>query len=316
MSFPFGSRPIRLAMLGMVEGNGHPYSWSAIINGRYDATLMADCGYPVIPQYLGAQPKENLGIEGVEVTHVWCDQPADADRVAAACFIPNVVERPEDVLGQVDAVIIPTDKGFEHVRRARPFIHAGLPVFIDKPLCDNREDLAQFIAWHAEGKPFLSTSAMRYDPDFAALKQCVGDVGHPRLVTMTTPKSWQRYGIHALEGIYSLLRPGGWQWVVNSGTEEAAIVHARHADGIDVVVAAINDMYGAFCCLNVYGTMGRAAAAAQDTFTAFKTQLVAFIQYLRTGQSPVTFDETVELMKLVIAGIESRQAGGLRIAIT
>ena len=27
---------IRLAMLGMVDGNGHPFSWSAIINGRYD----------------------------------------------------------------------------------------------------------------------------------------------------------------------------------------------------------------------------------------------------------------------------------------
>lgn len=26
---------IRLAMLGMLEDNGHPYSWSAIING-YD----------------------------------------------------------------------------------------------------------------------------------------------------------------------------------------------------------------------------------------------------------------------------------------
>ena len=48
---------IRLAMLGMVEGNGHPFSWSAIINGRYDAEAMARCGYPVIPQYLGAQPR-------------------------------------------------------------------------------------------------------------------------------------------------------------------------------------------------------------------------------------------------------------------
>ena len=32
---------IRLAMLGMVDGNGHPYSWSAILNGRYDAAAMA-----------------------------------------------------------------------------------------------------------------------------------------------------------------------------------------------------------------------------------------------------------------------------------
>ena len=31
---------IRLAMLGMVDGNGHPYSWSAIFNG-YDPEDMA-----------------------------------------------------------------------------------------------------------------------------------------------------------------------------------------------------------------------------------------------------------------------------------
>ena len=90
---------IRLAMLGMVDGNGHPYSWGAIINGRYDAQAMADCGFPVIPQYLGAERPENLGIPGVQVTHVWCDDPADAAKVARASFIPHVVQRPEDVIG-------------------------------------------------------------------------------------------------------------------------------------------------------------------------------------------------------------------------
>ena len=32
--------PLRLAMLGLIPGNGHPYSWSAIING-YDRAAMA-----------------------------------------------------------------------------------------------------------------------------------------------------------------------------------------------------------------------------------------------------------------------------------
>lgn len=303
-------------MIGMVEGNGHPYSWSAIINGRYDADTMAQCGYPVIPQYLGAQPKESLGIDGVEVTHVWCDDPADARRVAEACFIGKAVDRPEDVLGEVDAVVIATDKGWEHVDRARPFIEAGLPVFIDKPLCDNREDLDQFIRWRREGKAFLSTSAMRYDKDFVALAERIpAEVGQPRLITMTTPKSWERYGIHALEGFYPLLQPGGWQWVANTGAEDANIVHARHADGVDCVIAAVNDMYGAFCCLNVYGTKGRLSAAHRDTFHAFKTQLEAFVRYLRTGESPVPFTETVELIRIIIAGIESRANGGKRMEL-
>ena len=50
MALVKGPESIRLAMVAMVEGNGHPYSWSAIINGRYDAEAMASRGYPVIPE--------------------------------------------------------------------------------------------------------------------------------------------------------------------------------------------------------------------------------------------------------------------------
>lgn len=307
---------IRLAMLGMVEGNGHPYSWSAIINGRYDARAMADCGYPVISQYLDAEPKENLGIRGVQVTHVWCDDPSDAAKVAKSAYIPNVVDKPENVIGLVDAVVIPTDKGWEHVDRARPFVEAGLPVLIDKPLCDREDHLQQFVAWQRDGKAILSTSAMRYAKEFAAVrKQMPEAVGRSRLITMTTPKSWERYGIHALESVYPLLEPGGWLSAANTGTKSANVVHVRHAGGVDVVLAAVDDMYGAFGKLNVYGTTGSLAAAFEDTFYAFKAQLEAFANYLRTGKLPFSFDQTVELMKIIIVGIRSREESGRRVRL-
>ena len=302
---------IRLAMLGMVDGNGHPYSWSAILNGRYDSQSMSNCGFPTIPQYLGAEPPRNLGIPGVCVTHLWCDDPSDAAKVAQASYVPYVVERPEDVIGAVDAVIIATDCGWEHVERARPFIEAGLPLFIDKPLCDNEDDLRQFTAWHREGKAFLSTSAARYAKEFVAARSRLAEsVGRPRLMTITTAKSWERYGIHAVEGVYPMLAPGGWVSVANTGTESANIVHARHSSGVDVVLAAVADMYGAFGRLNVYGTTGSLTAVIEDTFYAFKAQLEAFVGYLRTGRSPVPFAETAEMMKIIIAGIRSRQDSG------
>ena len=307
---------IRLAMVGMVEGNGHPYSWSAIINGEYDAAAMAECGYPVIPQYLGAQPKAALGIAGASVTHVWCDRPGDAQRVARAALIPNVVDRPHDVIGRVDAVIIPTDKGSEHLDRARPFIEAGLPVFIDKPLTDREDHLRQFVRWRREGKAILSTSCMRYAREFAECRGRLGEVGQMRLITMTTSKSWERYGIHALEGVYPLLAPGGWVSVANTGTEGANIVHVRHESGVDVVLAAIADMIGAFGYLNVCGTAGALAARFQDTFHAFKAQLEAFVRYLRTGELPFVFDQTVELMKIIIAGIRSREESGRTVMLS
>src|SRR5512136_1188104 len=152
---------IRLAMLGMIEGNGHPYSWSAIVNG-YNPAEMAKCPFPVIPQYLAEVPLNTVRILGARVTHVWTDDPADAPKVAAASRIEHVVTRPEDVIGQVDAVILATDDGHAHVRRARPFIEAGLPVFVDKPLAINVADLNQFIRWYQGGKVFLSSSNMRY----------------------------------------------------------------------------------------------------------------------------------------------------------
>lgn len=304
---------IRLAMLGMVDGNGHPFSWSAIINGRYDRKVIADCGYPVIGEYLNAQPAEDLGIEGAQVTHVWCDNAEHSKQVAAAAYIPNIVERPEDVIGHVDAVIIATDIGYEHVERARPFIDAGLPVFIDKPMIDNREGLKQFTDWHKEGKQFTSSSCMRYAREFADLKKRMSEIGEPRAITVLMAKSWERYGIHALESVYGMLPAGGYEWVTNSGGENANVVHLRHTLGVDVVLVTTADLYGAFGVVQMAGTKGLLQARFTDTFYAFKSQLVEFVSYLRTGVEPQPFDQLREQMAVIIAGTESRNQGGERV---
>ena len=43
---------------------------------------------------------------------------------------------------------------------------------------------------------------------------------------------------------------------------------------------------------------------------AFKKQLDLFVNWLRTGIEPVDFDDTLEMMKIVIAGIKSREENG------
>ncbi|MFA5865797.1 MAG: Gfo/Idh/MocA family oxidoreductase [Phycisphaerae bacterium] len=312
---PFGpNRPIRLAMLGMVDGNGHPYSWSAIFNG-YDPETMAQCPFLGIPAYLNKEPKTTLRIPNVQVTHVWTDDPADALRVAKASLIPHVVDQPQEVIGQVDAVIIATDKGHEHVERCRPFVEAGLPIFVDKPLVDNEADLKTFCRWVAEGKAIGSSSATRYCKEFLPYRISTHELGQLRYVSITTPKSWERYGIHALESVYPILGPG-FESVRNVGTPQQNIVHLKHRDSVDVVVAAISDMYGAFNVLTLCGTSGHVQTAWSDTFYAFKSQLADFIQYLRTGVRPFPFAETVELMKLVIAGIRSRDEGGREVRLS
>ncbi len=311
--FPLGNAEIRLAMIGLVEGNGHPYSWSAIFNG-YDALAMASCPYPVIPAYLGREPSSGFGIPGARVTHIWTDRPEDAPCVAAASLIPNVLDRPEEAIGRVDAVLVATDIGGEHVARVRPFLEAGVPVFIDKPLCDNADDLRTFVRWAGEGKAFLSSSCMRYAKEFLPFRESTRNLGRLRLATITTPKSWERYGIHALEGVFPILGPG-FLTARHSGDAKRNIVHFRHASGADLVAEAIDDLAGAFGALGLYGTAGQAEASFSDTFYAFRKQLEAFVAFLRTGRPPFPFAETVELMKMIVAGIMSRGEGGREVAL-
>ncbi len=308
---------IRLGMIGMTARNGHPYSWSVLVNGRYRPEPITEGGYKGISDYLEVEPKENLGIEGVEVTHVCCNDRSDAELVAQAGYVPNVVDRPEELIGQVDAVVIATDIGAEHVERARPFIEADMPVFIDKPLVDNEDDLRQFVAWQRQGKAIVSSSSFRYAMDMAAAKRRIAEVvGEPRLITVTGVKKWETYGIHAAEAIYPLLEPGGWESVTNSGTFKSNIVHAHHSSGVDAVLAVIADMFGAFGLLHVYGTDGDMALESGNTVYMFRTQLEDFVAFLRTGKRSYPFEETVELMKIIIAGIRSREEGGRKVMLS
>lgn len=304
---------IKLGMIGMTDGNGHPYSWSAIFNG-YDDEEMSKCPYAGIPVYLKKEDKETLRIKWANVTHIYCDKKSDAEHVAKCSLISNVASKPEDLIGSVDAVIVGTDVGGEHVRRVKPFVEAGIPVFVDKPLCDNKKDLEIFRRWIVEEKrPIMSSSCMRYAKEFKPYHMRTEELGKLRFISMPMAKKWETYGIHALEAIYPIVGPG-FETIQNTGTCERNIVHMTHRRGIDIVIACIKDVqYGA--ALNICGTDGNVAIKTFDTFYAFKFQLQAFIDFLRTGEYPFDFSETDELMRLVIGGIESRETGGKIIKI-
>ena len=301
----------RVAMLGMVDGNGHPYSWSAMFNG-YDKEKMEDCPFPVIPRYLEKEPEWNFGVREAKVTHIWTDDPSDAYRVAAASKIPNVVPRAEDVIGEVDAVIVATDRGDEHIWRCEPFVRAGLPVFVDKPLADNIPDLRQFIKWVNEGAMIMSSSSLRYTKEYMPYFESTHELGELRYINMTMNKSWERYGIHALEPVFRITGPG-YLWVQNIGEGDRNIVHLYHKGEIDVTLAVIYDMAGS--ALKLVGTKDSVTVPLKDSYYSFRTQLCEFIDYAESGTRPYPFEETVELMEIIIAGIRSKNEGGRRVSL-
>ena len=124
---------IKLGIIGLSSGNGHPYSWSAIFNG-YDPNAMKSCGFSIIPEYLSRQKFPEDSIKEAKVTHIWTQERKISEHVAKATQIPYIVNELEELVGKVEAVLLARDDYENHFRMAQPFINSLMPIFIDKPI--------------------------------------------------------------------------------------------------------------------------------------------------------------------------------------
>ena len=110
---------IRLGMIGASEGNGHPYSWSAIFNG-YNPKEMQKCGYPVIPAYLNNQCWPDAQIFGATVSSVWTQDLQLSRQIAQASCIGHVSLSLDELKDRVDGVLLARDDSENHLDIAAP----------------------------------------------------------------------------------------------------------------------------------------------------------------------------------------------------
>ena len=269
-------RPLKLGIIGMSSGNGHPYSWSAIFNG-YKSDAMENCGFPVIPRYLEKQQFPKDSISDANVTHVWTQDIAISNHLAAAANIANVVKDPEDMIGQVDGILLARDDAETHYELAAPFLEAGLPIYIDKPICLSEKELDDLYALQKFPGQIFTCSAVSYGREFQltdAIRTKVGELQH---IYASTPKDWQKYGIHVIEPLLNLAGDQGklqrhQKWVEGN----SVIINCKWESGFQATVSALGD---AACPLGLrlIGNKGWHDIIFEDAFFAFKAALNDFV---------------------------------------
>ncbi len=306
-------KTLRLGIIGLSEGNGHPYSWSAIINGDFDMAYMQECGYPVIPEYLGAN-RDTLGIDYARVTHVWTQERTLSEHVARASGIETVVDKAEDMIGNVDAVLLARDDPENHVAMAKPFIEADVPIFIDKPLAFARKDLDWFSEQVNAGKFIMSSSALRYSAGVQTHRGAVPGLGALKLAVAVGTKDLRKYAVHYLEGMLSLL----------NDPKVVAVRHVSEMTGKDILYLEFETgMLGMVCVfknivgseLNVYGEQGSLSVSHGGAYPSFRTHIVEAIHSFRTGKSRLPFEKTWNVIAALCAARESLENGGKRVVI-
>ncbi|MBN1352762.1 gfo/Idh/MocA family oxidoreductase [candidate division KSB1 bacterium] len=304
---------LKLGVMGMSPGNGHPYSWSAIINGDYDEAAMAHCGYAGVPVYLAAN-RDTLGIEGARVTHIWTQERGISEHIAAASLIDNIVARPEGMIGQIDALLLARDDPENHVAMAKPFIDAGVPIFIDKPLAATARDLAYFEEMNAAGKFLMSCSSMRYAAESGTVKTEKASLGKLELATAVGKKDWIKYGVHILEGLFALLDDPAAITVKHVSKAHQDIVCVEFESGLPATIHLFYDIVPTFQ-ISIFGQTGWRLIEYKNWYAMFRDNLVEFVRSVQQGKPRLAFHKTVNIIRTLIGAQESLERGGTSVSL-
>lgn len=285
---------VQLGMIGSSPGNGHPYSFSAIFNG-YDSGLTRSAGWDVVANYLEKRPAKDFGIDGFSVSHVWSSIEGESERIAAAARIPTVAHSLEDMAESVDAVLIARDDPESHAVLAQPFLDAGLPVLIDKPLTVDAAELDHFRRYLESGQLF-SSSSMRFSPELNGLATS----GNSLVVSASGPKDWRRYGVHLVEGVLPHIDVGRPVAIRRHfGGHESFSVET--SSGTVLHFDACGDAPVGFQFHRI-SSDGATSARITDNFSMFKRMLEAFCRQITSAQPAIDPADTTEAIELVIAG--------------
>ncbi len=229
----------------------------------------------------------------------------------------EIVDAPEDLLGEIDAVMVEFQSGHDHLEAARPFIEAGLPTYVDKPFTCSGADARALVDLGAEHNvPLFSSSSLRYGLEVQQLKADADTVGEVVGAMAYSPASLHpenpglfHYGIHGVETLYALM---------GRGCEEVWCVYEA---GAEVSVGRWNDerigsLRGTREGAHAYGFTAwcenEVRSSSIDASFIYRELLKKIVVMFESGQAPLDIEETVEIVAFIEAAAKSAQLQGQR----
>lgn len=231
----------------------------------------------------------------------------------------EIVDSIDELLKRVDVVLLETNDGRPHLEQVLPVLKAGKPVFIDKPIAGTLTDaVAIFDAAKKYNVPVFSSSSLRYSEGAQALRNGkVGDIlgceaYSPCHLEPTHPDFFW-YGIHGVETLFTVM-----------GTGCQSVCRAASTADFDVAVGTWNNgRVGTFRGIRAekgasgyggtaFGTKGIAPIGPYDGYRPLAVEIVKFF---RTGVSPVSVEETLEIYAFMEAADESKRQGGIPVKL-
>ncbi len=294
-------KKLKLGIIGISKGNGHPYSWSAIFNG-YDPKFMKDCPFPVIPDYLSKQKFPSDAIKNAHVTHIWTQNKKTSLHIAKSNKIENIVDSYQNMIGKVDAILLARDDSENHYKISKPFIEAGLPIYIDKPLATTINVAKKIFNLEKYSGQVFSCSALSYAKEFQITEQTKKQIGRIRHIDAIVMKDWKKYGIHIIEPVLKIIGDQEKIKQINvMGKGDHKIVVVKWTNQLTTTFTTLGKLPTPIT-IRIFGEKKHVKLEFKDTFFAFKKALQTFVNIVQKKENPIPKEFTLNVIKTIEKG--------------
>lgn len=265
----------RIGIVG--SDNSHAEIFSKLVNlpdPKSGQSLFPDC--------------KVVGIYGLEKERT--------KQVARDGSIDFIAEKPEDLMGKIDAVMVVFRHGDLHAQYALPFIKAGIPTWIDKPFTIKNEDAKEILA-AAKVHHTLVTggSTCKYASDVLMAKNAVQNgsrIGKIKTATINFPSTLENeyggiyfYGAHLVEMTMEIF--GYNPKAVIASENNGCVTSILKYEQYQVTMNFIPDSKEYFVTL--FGENGTIIREI-DISIVYKLGFEKFVEMLRTQKMPIPLD--------------------------
>lgn len=224
----------------------------------------------------------------------------------------KIVDSIEDLLKEVDVVMLLSVDGRIHWKQAQEVLKARKPVFIDKPLSASLADAIRIMELARETKtPWMSCSSLRWSKGIQDAKKSektgpiVGCLTYGTCTLAPDHPDLSFYGVHGLEMLYALMGPG-CETIQRTTTKDTDVVTGVWKDGRIATYRGSRGDKSGFGG-TVFGEKGAVSFTGDGSYGPHLRELVKFF---RTGVSPISTEEMVEVMAVIDAADMSKNQNG------
>lgn len=265
---------------------------------------------PIIQPESAAEPGRTRATRMV-LTHAWDIDREGAEDFARAFEGVEVVEHYYDMVGKVDGVILDDFDSCLHFKElARPYLEAGVPIFINRPFALNLEDAREMIDLaRKHGAPIMSGSSFEFAPETEQIRQQVARIEPVSgYVAANSMSDYPTHGIHGLFFAHACVGGGirSVSYQTPDWREPNGIVVVEHEgrEGGKPFYGCVQEITGTWGWIRVFGR--QSFELAVQTGTYFWLPLVLEMQKMfETRRMPQLYEVLYEKTQLFLAGFKS-----------